>query len=369
MFNLKFKYPIGIDIASQDIYAVQLKEIRQGFAIRGLLHRELDEEVTGIPDASDTLVSLLKEISKNRQFLGKRVVVHFPSQDIFSFPIRFQVGNTETIEEAILRESTERLPFPIEEAIIDYPSIVSLPSSEANEYKATIVAVHRDHMKQYLLMLKQAGLIVEAVDFGVSSLIRLHNHLYDAIRNPIILCNIGQTQSLLSVVTKDSILAQHNVAWGIQILLRRILTNLELSNEKDKAKVLLMKYGLVHEDRESCNNGPDVTEDITTDNIRRAIYQIIASYMEELTYELHKIIGYVRSEEQNVVFEGIYMYGQAPFIHYLDHYLERRLNSPTTLINPMTKVALSDNSILPDISEGAPFALALGLAMRKVPWL
>jgi Tfp pilus assembly PilM family ATPase len=224
-------------------------------------------------------------------------------------------------------------------------------------------------MKQYLLMLKQAGLIVEAVDFGVSSLIRLHNHLYDAIHNPIILCNIGQTQSLLSIVTKDSILAQHNVAWGIQILLRRILTNLELSNEKDKAKILLIKYGLVHEDRESCNNGPDVTEDITTDNIRRAIYQIIASYMEELTHELHKIVGYVRSEERNVVFEGIYMYGQAPFIRCLDHYLERRLNSPTTLINPMTKVALSDNSTLPDISEGAPFALALGLAMRKVPWL
>jgi type IV pilus assembly protein PilM len=369
MFNLKFKYPIGIDIGSQDIYAVQLKEIRHGFAIRGMLHRGIDEEVTGIPDANDTLVPLLKEISRNRQFLGKRVVVHFPSQNIFSFPIRFQVGNTETIEEVIIRESKERLPFPMEEAIIDYPSIVSLPSGEASEYKATIVTVHRDHMKQYLLMLKQAGLIVEAVDFGVSSLIRLHNHLYDAIRNPIILCNIGQTQSLLSIVTKDSILAQHNVAWGIQILLRRILTNLELSNEKDKAKILLIKYGLVHEDRESCNNGPDVTEDITTDNIRRAIYQIIASYMEELTHELHKIVGYVRSEERNVVFEGIYMYGQAPFIRCLDHYLERRLNSPTTLINPMTKVVLSDNSTLPDISEGAPFALALGLAMRKVPWL
>ena len=29
----------------------------------------------------------------------------------------------------------------------------------------------------------------------------------------------------------------------------------------------------------------------------------------------------------------------------------------------------SDKDILPDKSEGAPFALALGLAMRKVSWL
>ena len=53
----------------------------------------------------------------------------------------------------------------------------------------------------------------------------------------------------------------------------------------------------------------------------------------------------------------------------LDGYLENRLNIPTRAINPMHEVPLSESSILPDISSGAPFALALGLAMRKVTWL
>ncbi|GAH22810.1 unnamed protein product, partial [marine sediment metagenome] len=61
--------------------------------------------------------------------------------------------------------------------------------------------------------------------------------------------------------------------------------------------------------------------------------------------------------------------GQGSFIRHMDRYLEKQLNIPTTLINPITKVSLPDAAILPDVSEGASFALALGLAMRKVTWL
>jgi Tfp pilus assembly PilM family ATPase len=108
---------------------------------------------------------------------------------------------------------------------------------------------------------------------------------------------------------------------------------------------------------------------MTLENMYRAIYQIITPYIEELIDELHKMLAYLRSEERNAVFEGIFMYGRGTFINSLDAYIERRLNIPTKLINPMTNIALHDDSILPDISEGAPFALAMGLAMRRVAWL
>jgi type IV pilus assembly protein PilM len=370
MLNLKYHYPIGIDIGNLNIYAAQLRETKQGFAVRGLVHREIGWEDAKIPGLSDLLVPLLKGISKDKRFFGKRVIVNISSHSIFSFPMRFQVGTTETLEEAILRQSEQYLSFPLEEAIIDYISVLPVTSAESNSYRATIIVVQRDYINRYLLMLKQAGLVVEAVDFGVSSLIRLHTHLYNITNNPIILCNIGHTQSMLSILTKESILAHQNVQWGIEILLGRILANLELFNEKDKAKILLKRHGLLYQDREGNGNGMDLIGDsIARDNIRRAIYQIITPYIEELIYELHKIIGYVRSEAPITSFEGIYMYGLANHIDNLDGYLEKRLNIPTKTINPMQEVPLSDASILPDISDGAPFALALGLAMRKVTWL
>ena len=368
MMNLNERYPIGIDIGNRNVYAAQLKKTGQGFTVRALFHRELDRDNDGSPEAGDTLVSVLKEIRKDRRFSGKSAVVNLPIQNILSFPIRFQVGSAETIDEAILRESIKHLPFPVEEAVIDYPSLTSVSASDADDYKAIIIAVRRNIIEQYLRLLRQAVLVVEAIDFCVSSLIHLHTHLHDATPNLTILCNIGYSQSLISIVTKDSILAHLTIQWGIQPILNKIKGSLNLGTGTDKAKALLKMYGLHYEDREGTESALDRIYDWSNMNMYRAIYQIITPSIDELIYEFQKIIGYVRSEQQNPVFEDIYLYGHAALISFMDHYLEKRLYIRTRFANPMAKVAPSGDLILPDIAEGAPFALALGLAMRKVKW-
>jgi type IV pilus assembly protein PilM len=368
--NFKYRYPIGIDIGNQNIYAVQLKETRQGLAIRGMVHRPLNDgaEGVGILEAGDALFSGLEGITKNKGFSGKRVVVNFPSQYTYTFPISFHLQKEESLEEAILRETKEYLSFPVEEAAIDYPSIVSL-SDEADKYKAYIIAARKDHIQKYLLILKRAGLIVEAVDESISPLIRLHHYLYELNENQMILCNIGSTQTLFSIVTKHRVLIQRMVAWGVQALIRKLQENLELLGDQDRAKILLKTYGLTYEGRGGSNTEKDFNDNVLDENLARTIFQIIAPYIGELIYEFHNIIGYVMSEEHNAMLQGISIYGQANLVHNLDRYLERHLNISTRLINPIKDVALLDGSILPDISQGAPFALALALAMRKVTWL
>ncbi len=372
VLNLTSIYPIGIDIGSNNIYAAQLKKNRQDLVARGFVHRECEGVAQGIFNGGDELIPVLRQIAKDKTFRGRRAVVHFPSQYLLSFPITFEVHGEETIEQAILRKSKDYINFPLEEAIIDYPSLTPFISADADKYRASINAVRRDHMKQYLLMLKKAGLTVEAVDSGISSLIRLHSHTYKSIQNPTILCNIGSGQSLLSVVTRDSILVQRHVPWGVQMLLKNLQANLELSQDRQKAEVLLKNYGLFFEDCLECSSSVNPGGEVVEQDMRdmyRAIYQIINPHIEELVHEFHKVIGYARSEEHGESFEGIYIYGQGTTIHHLDHYLERRLNVPAKLMNPLSKIGLSDDSILPDVSEGSRFGLALGLAMRKVTWL
>lgn len=369
MLNFKFKYPIGIDIGGQNIYAVQLKQTRQGFAVRALAHLELDAEAESASDADQGFVAAVKKMSKNRHFCGKSVALHIPVKHISVFPIRFTVAETESVEEAIVRESERYLSFPLKEAVLDYAALTSVRADEVETYKATIIAVRREHIDHYLGLMKQAGLVVEAVDYRVSSLIRLHRYLHAIAQHPVILCNIGYTESLLAVVTGDSILAQRVIPWGARVLVEKILANLELLNVKENARLLLKTHGLAYDDPKSADNGDDRVPGETKVAMRRAIYQIITPSVDELVYEFHKMISYVRSERKHPFFEGIYMYGYAALIRHLDTYFGVRLNLPANCINPMTAVVLSDDAILPDVSEGAPFALALGLAMRKVKWL
>ena len=365
MLDRIYKYPIGVDVGEENVYAAQLRQTKQGLAVRGLFQGKAEE----MADQGARLLPALQGISKHKRLHGKRVVAIFRPQDTLSFPIRFEVGKTETTDHAILRQSSEHLPFPVAEAVIDYPSIAPPPSVSSNSYRAFIIAVHRDLVERYLHVFKRAGLIVEAVDFGLAALIRLHGYLFPPMEDPVILCHLGYDHSLLSVVTKDSILAHLNVSWGMAPLLRKIQASLELFHDDEKAKILLKKYGLLYEDREICPGDQDSAHRSAVDDSCRAIYQIITPQVEKWIFDFHKITGYVRSEDHDTTFESIYLYGCAPLIFHLDRYLERRLNIPTKVVNPLSQVKLSDERLLPDISEGGPFGLAIGLGMRKVSWL
>ena len=159
--NLTSIYPIGIDIGSHNIYAAQLKKNRQDLVIRGFVHRECEGASQAIFNGGEALIPVLKEIVKDKRFKGRRVVVHFPSQYLLSFPIIFEVHGDETLEQAILKKSKDYINFPLEEAVIDYPSLTPISSDDVDKYRAIINAVRRDDMRQYLLILKKAGLTVE----------------------------------------------------------------------------------------------------------------------------------------------------------------------------------------------------------------
>jgi type IV pilus assembly protein PilM len=372
MRDLTQRYPIAIDIDDQNIYAAQFQESRQGISIRELFHGEPGNGETDGTEPDGAMLPVLKEIAKNRRFRGKSAAIHIPPQHVYSIPITFEVGMDETVEEAIVRESRKYLSFPLEEAVIDYPFIHDVSSGPGKKFKANIIAVRREHIKGYVHLLKRAGLSLEVIDFSLSSLLRLHHYLYAVSDGLVILCNIGHRQSLLSTVTKDSILATRDVAWGIGPLSNSLEVNLEIPRESQQAAEMLRKYGLFYEGYTGSSGGASPEgnggkkEDV---EIYRTVFQILTPHVDELIHELHQIMGYVRSETKKAKFEEIYMYGQASLINFLGQYLEKRLSIPTKCINPISKLTLSHSSLVPDAAGAAPFAQALGLAMRKVRWL
>jgi Tfp pilus assembly PilM family ATPase len=167
VLDLRARYPIGIDIGDQYIYAAQLKPDKDGMAVRGLWRREFDAFTDGLPDDEDALVTALKGITKSRRFQGRSAVIHLPSQIIISMPIQFEKREDESVEEGIFKETAKHLSFPIEDAILDYPSISESSSDDQSEYSATVVVAQKDYIHRYVSILKKAGLSVEAVDFGV----------------------------------------------------------------------------------------------------------------------------------------------------------------------------------------------------------
>ncbi|MDP2647537.1 MAG: pilus assembly protein PilM [Desulfobacterales bacterium] len=370
MVKLNSKYPIGIQICDQDIYAVQLKKTQKRLAVLALMRREIKPTAEESPGENASVIAALRAISESGRFSGKRAVFLVPYQNTVSFPVHFQADSREAIEAAILREAQKNISYPVDEAIIDYPSLHSVRSTaKSTTYSATIIAIRKDIVLDYLALIKQAGFMPEAIDFSVNALIRLHQYLQGPIDNLISLCNIGTTKSILSVVDRDRVLARRHISWGIQTIYQKVLSNMEFIDSQDKVKFLLKNCGLVHDVRDPLlAAGQSSDEEVSSDR-ERIVYQIIAPYIDELLYEFHHLTGYVRSEHPDARLDHIDIYGEGGWIRDLDQYLEKRLDISTRLLNPLAEMPLIDDAILPDRTEGYPFAMALGLAMRKVPWL
>jgi len=368
MLNLKISYPIGIDINGNDLYATQFRHSRRGPVLKGILHREIPEQSEDESNPDNEILPLLKELAKYDRFRGRRVVVRLPPRHVYSFPIRFELKKNESLEGAIVRETREYLPFPVEEAVLDYPSVMVSPSEGKERQRVNVVAVRRELVEQYLSLLKRVGFTVEAIETGISALIRLHNYLRAAPSEPTILCHIDRNRTMLSALTKEGIVAELNAQWGIQRALRRLQANLELGNDHSKAGFLLRKFGLTYEDRKIAEGEVDFS-DTNDESMQRAVYQIIAPSVEELVNELHKTISYLRSEASAANFREIHIYGQSGIIRHLDRFVARRLNIKTRIMNPLAEFPVATEALFAKDSDGSPFACALGLSLRKLAWL
>jgi Tfp pilus assembly PilM family ATPase len=174
---------------------------------------------------------------------------------------------------------------------------------------------------------------------------------------------------MIAIVHKDLILANRYIDWGTKALVENLQHNFKHLNDKKKANLFLKKYGLLYENQKNQKQEREPSTGPEINNILKVIYQISTPHIEELIHECHQIMAYVRSEFSNPPFAAIYIYGLATVIENLDHYFEMRLGIPTKRINPLLSINFDAHKSLSDITEGAPFALALGTALRPVTWL
>ena len=149
-------------------------------------------------------------------------------------------------------------------------------------------------------------------------------------------------------------------------------TNLDLPGDSSQPAELLATYGLKYDEHIQSPGGSDDAANKTPADgiaIYRTFFQILPPYVDVLVHELYQIFGYVRSNQSGIRFKKIFMYGQASSVAALDQYLEAHLGIPAESINPLSKLNMANGSRFPDSGQGASFALALGLALRKMTWL
>jgi type IV pilus assembly protein PilM len=355
-----------VDIGAGSVYAAQFRPAGRGLALQGLLHRPVTGADTMTSDGS--LLDALLALRASPLFRSRRVLAHLPPQLLSGFPIRAHPARSETVEAAILRETRKYLSFPADEALLDWPSLSRARDDEGGGYKASVVALRRADLHRYLEVFRAAGLTLEVVDANVASLLRLHQRVRRDGPGRLMLCNLGAQESLIAVADDDGIVAHRTIPWGVEPLIKLLLEHLKALSDARQARELLSLEGLSYDERGETAFDRAEGEPAQA-RVRRALHQIVGPPLDQLMHELHELIAYVRAESRAFSLGRIELFGHACLIRNLDRFLERRMGTPVELVNPAERLDLNVDRLGVELRDAAEYSLAMGLALRSVPWL
>ena len=349
--------PIGVDIGTRSINVIQLAVSSKGIYVHEADIVMLPQEKSQDAD----MVNALSDIMKRNNFKGKEVVSRMPPSLVTIIPIKISQRENETEEGAILRESKEYIPYPVDEAVIDFLPIGSVGEEGDKAKKILLIFTKRSDVINHLEMLKNVGLKVTAVDIGPNAINRAIKRFKEPQEKHILVINIGDVNSFSTILWDDMILIDRKMGWGENDIIEKLVSNLDI--DIDEARKVLYRHGI------DWSSAPRVTVDESTwtipdNDIPSNIYEIIAPALGGLNKEVEKILIYCTSEMKGAMIDSIYLMGRGGFLKHLGMYLQKTLGigvksfEPGTIFNRNrpAKEVVRDNFPI--------FITSIGLALR-----
>lgn len=162
---------LGIDIGTHSIRVAEVAAGPKGIEIRKLVETRIQLE----PGQRDTerqtaIVKQLAALLKENKIKTKSAVFCVPGQTVFVRPtVKIPATSPDRLNQIIRFEAREQIPFPLEKTNLEYQVF---ETDDPGEVEVLLVAIRRDHINQFMALVRRSGLKPLAV--SVSSL-ALHN--------------------------------------------------------------------------------------------------------------------------------------------------------------------------------------------------
>lgn len=336
------KSPVGLDIGSGYLKAVQLKDIRGGYELELFDILPLPPEliVDGAIIDSIRLIDSLKEFVRKAKIKTKDVVIGIAGHSsVIVKRVSMPDMTEEELSESIKFEAEQYIPFDIEDVNIDFQILG--PKEEAGQMDVILVAVKKDIINDYLSAIKEAGLnciIVDVNSFALENIYEI-NYEIEAGKN-VALVNIGASTINLNILRE-----------GISIFTRDSAVGSNLHTE-----VLQREFNLTFEVAERLKRG-EAVENVSTEDA----YSVMQLASEEIVAEINRSFEYFHEDVHEIILSG-----GCALIKDFPKYVADKTNIETRVIEPFKNIKIPKKFDVTYIEEMAPIAaVAAGLALRR----
>lgn len=369
MFGLKFggkaKKGIGIEITSEKVNLVQLR--RKGQSSYKLVTYgsvELPEGTVEEGRILDpvALGEIIRSLLADKKIKVKKVATALPGRETVSRLIRLpaEIPDIELREMVLNQEASLYLPFPREDADVDYQKLgTTLDDDGIERIEILMVATPKEVTDSYMQALEIAQLQVDVVEVSSFALIRaMHNELsrFSTLAEAVAIVDIEYEATEITVTVDGVPQFSRTFPIGTAQIQNAQLRAINLPPRRTTDMEMLSStiVPVQSMDTASLAGGGGTPGDA-------AIMRVVG----DLSDELRRSIDFYTSQSPGSDVVQLLIAGPGACIGQLNEFFSQRLGIAAIAVDPLTAVGVTVDTDIP-MQERMAMSVALGLGLREV---
>jgi len=352
---------VGIELTPEKVNLAQLRKQGAVLKLETLASVELSEGVYEEGQILDTaaMADAIQTVMTESKVKVKQATTAIPGRAITRvIPVPAELDDQELREMVLNQEASLYLPFPREEADVDYQKLGYFVDEDGIEkVQVLLVAVRKDIADPYIDVFLEAGLklnVLETSSFALIRTIREQLRQFTP-QEAAAVVDIEFESTEISIVVDGVPHFSRTVPIGtfqIQSALSRAM-NLPPSRNTE-----LLQGMTVPVQSMDTVGSPQVgnTNPGTTAMLR---------VLGELSDELRRSIDFYLNQGEEMEVAQLLLAGPGASIGQLDEFFAQRLSLPASQIDPIAALSLEFDEDIPEVQRPG-LATVIGLGLREV---
>ncbi len=346
-FLMKSKSILGLDIGISSVKIIELTPGAKAVSLvnLGIAPIEIPPDDKEEDARQRAVVKAIKNILTTKKIKTKRVISGLLGQDVFIRMVKLPKSVLEKMQKeqiiGMLKNEIEaEIPFPLEEATVDFFYHGEVEEERTLKYKITVVVVPQRIIQENLEIIQKAGLQHVIIDTATFALCRAYRRLVkeEDLVKTVALLEVSANTTELNVIQENKLQLTRTINLGGYGFTKAISEALDISFEEAEKK----------------KKEEDVLE-------------TISPQLEKLTEELRSSFKYYQLQMHQQV-EKVILCGGGAKLKNIGEFLSQKLSLPVECLNPLENIQYDSNlfssELLNDLSPS--LGVCIGLALRNV---
>jgi type IV pilus assembly protein PilM len=342
---------IGVDIGSNSVKAVQLKQTGKGWKLVNFGIEPLPPQtiVDGAIMNQGAVVDAIKNLRALLKFSTKEVASAVSGHSVIIKKIKVPEMTKEELEDQIPWEAEHHIPFSKDDVEIDHQLLSGGPG-QGGQMEILLVAAKKEIISDYGMVLREAKLqpvVMDVTAFTIQNAFEV-NYAPEPGQNVAVI-NVGATLSTINIVNSGASAFTRDVNTGGNAFTEEIQKRLNVGQDQAEA----WKIGGL---------GAGAQEVLPQE-----VEGVMAEVADQMAGKFQRSLDFFLSSNSATSLTKVYLCGGTAKVVALQKSLQDKSHTPVEVLDPFRKLVIDEKKFdMAFLRDHAPeAAVAVGLALRR----